>query len=105
MAPAAVIGHSFFNRRVSALTTSVVIFLTLFVFFFIVAGIERLTDPPAMRRRMNAGSDDFLRERRSLWQAAEGHERNAWRYRSELSPLPLVEARRSPERQSGAGEH
>ena len=32
--------------------------------------IDRRTESPMMRKRVNAGSDEFLRERGSVWQEA-----------------------------------
>ena len=49
----------------AAITVAVV-----FVGYLVIEVADRLTAPPAMRRRVNAGSDAFFRERGSVWQAA-----------------------------------
>jgi hypothetical protein len=39
---------------------------------------ERRTEDPIMKRRINAGSDRFLRRRGSIWHAATRETRNAF---------------------------
>jgi hypothetical protein len=42
----------------------------LFAGYLAIEVADRLTASPAMRRRVNAGSDTFFRQRGSVWQAA-----------------------------------
>ncbi len=49
----------------TAITVAVV-----FVGYLVLEIIDRLSASPAMRRRVNAGSDTFFQERGSIWRAA-----------------------------------
>ncbi len=53
-----------------SLLSFVVIVAIVLVGYLVLETIDRLTASPAMRRRVNAGSDKFFIERGSIWQAA-----------------------------------
>jgi O-antigen ligase len=59
-------GHYSLGRLIGfAITLAIV-----FVGYLVIEVADRLTASPAMRRRVNEGSDSFFRERGSVWQAA-----------------------------------
>ena len=59
-------GHYSLGRLIGAGITV----LILFVGYLVLEIADRLTASPAMRRRVNEGSDAFFRERGSVWHAA-----------------------------------
>ncbi len=50
--------------------TFAVIVGVVFIGYLVIEVADRMTASPAMRRRVNEGSDTFFRERGSVWRAA-----------------------------------
>jgi hypothetical protein len=57
--------HGLLGLVVSTIFAAIVL-----VAYLVLEIIDRLTESPAMRRRVNAGSDKFIAERGTIWQAA-----------------------------------
>ena len=54
------------TRLVLGAISGVVLLISL-----VAVWIDRRTESPIMRKRVNAGSDEFLRERGSIWKEAK----------------------------------
>jgi hypothetical protein len=48
----------------------IVVVLLVFVAYLVIEAVDRKTESPGMRRRVNEGSDKFLEERGSVWHSA-----------------------------------
>jgi hypothetical protein len=57
-------------RDSTPLAGGIVIVVLVFLGYLVLEAIDRVTESPAMRRRVNAGSDKFLNDRGTVWQAA-----------------------------------
>jgi hypothetical protein len=62
----------------------IIVVVLVFVGYIIVEAIDRKTESPGMRRRVNEGSDKFLEERGSVWHAAS---RGAMAFLGEVASL------------------
>jgi hypothetical protein len=82
-------GHYSLGQLIGAAITVAI----LFVGYLVLEVIDRVTASPAMRRRVNEGSDSFFRERGSVWHAAwqattDLLARLGWRRFSDPDPPP-----------------
>jgi hypothetical protein len=62
----------------------IIVVVLVFVAYVVIEAIDRKTESPGMRRRMNEGSDKFLEERGSVCHAAS---RGATAFLGEVASL------------------